>query len=1009
MKAERDALQENVFPRLSDLCDDFGFDFQPIDLRWGVTEEAAHAQDTMQICISEIQRCQQMCPRPNFLVLLGDRYGWRPLPNEIPAEEFSSILTSLRRDNPSAAELASQWYRLDSNCLSGAVYVLQSLAATHLDWGTWHREIERPLQGALARTATRIGLPANTKEKYVASATSIEIDHGVFKVSDASEHVLCFCRNISTLPVGLFDEPALRSQATQFFDVTGEGELDEDAQKCLLDLKARLRKALPHSLHEYSATLTRAGITTNHIGEIPSDLDACVQLLFDPLSPDTLCCQVWKRLAVKLLLEISKHNQGNPLLTEVDYHEQVAERMRTSILGRRRELGLIEDYLHNSDRRPLVVFGSTGCGKTTLMSEAYAKAKRMSDATTVARFVGASPRSTRSEKLILDLAGEVCLKRGAGESVPGQVFATFESELARQLQLHSQSGRLVVFLDSYDKLDPTPPHCSSGQLPEELPPNTKLIVSVTCGVPNTAVDAIGNELPWTNSLHVGDLDVSERRSFVADALQRLNRTLTEDQWSAVDAYVFSSGAPFYLTMLAERCASWASYDIGHHQGFPSTIDGAIKMIVKELTTRFHHDPLLIDRCFGYICTSFGRISERRLLDVLVTDAEFFEHFIKHAKHGLPNQDARGRRLPFAVWGRLRNDAKALLLDIGTSIGLSNEHVRRVVQAMFLAGRAEARAHQHIGRYLSESDNPGAAFQHYQKLASLLPGDESAAVGMDNALSHVNRTIRDRLATNTDVQAYSEFVRGYVAASGEGLVSSAGMPDPKEFSMNLDAVRLCNEGHLLFEQGRHQDALTKYDQALALNPKYCRALSNKGTALASLGRLDEALKCYALALKVNPTDAESLYNAGWSLAQCQQHSEALTYFDASIASYTRTGDTFGIDRSINMKAHSLVSLGQLQAAAEMWEKAVELTLHEERRIHYWFNIAGVAAQTGNQELAIEYYDKVLAMRPDDREAWNNKGVMLHELGRRKEAEICLQRAKPRSWIMGLFRRLAGIRD
>jgi hypothetical protein len=78
LKAERNALQQHVFPRLRELCMRHGCRFQAIDLRWGASEEAALDQQTMKICLKEIARCQEVTPRPNFIVLLGDRYGWRP-------------------------------------------------------------------------------------------------------------------------------------------------------------------------------------------------------------------------------------------------------------------------------------------------------------------------------------------------------------------------------------------------------------------------------------------------------------------------------------------------------------------------------------------------------------------------------------------------------------------------------------------------------------------------------------------------------------------------------------------------------------------------------------------------------------------------------------------------------------------------------------------------------------------------------------------------------------------
>jgi hypothetical protein len=59
LKTERNALQEKVFPRLRDLAAAHGCRFQAIDLRWGVSEEASLDQQTMKICLGEIERCQK--------------------------------------------------------------------------------------------------------------------------------------------------------------------------------------------------------------------------------------------------------------------------------------------------------------------------------------------------------------------------------------------------------------------------------------------------------------------------------------------------------------------------------------------------------------------------------------------------------------------------------------------------------------------------------------------------------------------------------------------------------------------------------------------------------------------------------------------------------------------------------------------------------------------------------------------------------------------------------------
>ena len=44
-----------------------------IDLRWGISQEASLDNRTMRICLEELNRCRQLSPRPNFIILTGER------------------------------------------------------------------------------------------------------------------------------------------------------------------------------------------------------------------------------------------------------------------------------------------------------------------------------------------------------------------------------------------------------------------------------------------------------------------------------------------------------------------------------------------------------------------------------------------------------------------------------------------------------------------------------------------------------------------------------------------------------------------------------------------------------------------------------------------------------------------------------------------------------------------------------------------------------------------------
>jgi tetratricopeptide (TPR) repeat protein len=78
MHAERDHLQQFVFPELEERLRAHRTHLACIDLRWGVETMSLADRETkeatvLKVCLAEIDRC-----RPYFVVLLGERYGWVP-------------------------------------------------------------------------------------------------------------------------------------------------------------------------------------------------------------------------------------------------------------------------------------------------------------------------------------------------------------------------------------------------------------------------------------------------------------------------------------------------------------------------------------------------------------------------------------------------------------------------------------------------------------------------------------------------------------------------------------------------------------------------------------------------------------------------------------------------------------------------------------------------------------------------------------------------------------------
>lgn len=315
LKAERDALQRQVFPKLQKVCEQRGARFQAIDMRWGVREEAALDHRTMEICLAEVARCQKTGVKPNFIVVLGDRYGWVPLPARIPQDEFEVLLASVTPDekrllvfqDSSGGEVG--WYRLDRNAVPPE-YLLKPRGKDYIRWRHWE-PVETRIRDILQRAANEAGLASEALLKYSASATHQEIVAGLGKDLETREQVFVFLRN----PDG-----------------------PKDAK--LYSLIESLRQDLPP-------------------GNIFSFREGDLEML---------CDQVTQSLQGMIMSQGSRFQSLTALEREKQAHKDFARERATHFIGRRAVISEIRQYLKTADARPMLLHGPSGSGKSSILA-----------------------------------------------------------------------------------------------------------------------------------------------------------------------------------------------------------------------------------------------------------------------------------------------------------------------------------------------------------------------------------------------------------------------------------------------------------------------------------------------------------------------------------------------------------------------------------------------------------------------------------------------------------------
>jgi len=91
----------------------------------------------------------------------------------------------------------------------------------------------------------------------------------------------------------------------------------------------------------------------------------------------------------------------------------------------------------------------------------------------------------------------------------------------------------------------------------------------------------------------------------------------------------------------------------------------------------------------------------------------------------------------------------------------------------------------------------------------------------------------------------------------------------------------DKGVVLNKQGKYDDAIAAYDNAIGLNPKFAYAWCNKGDSLQRKGSYGDAIKAYDKAIELDPTDAYPLNNKGVVLSKQGKYEDAIKAFDQAL--------------------------------------------------------------------------------------------------------------------------------
>jgi len=277
-----------------------------------------------------------------------------------------------------------------------------------------------------------------------------------------------------------------------------------------------------------------------------------------------------------------------------------------------------------------------------------------------------------------------------------------------------------------------------------------------------------------------------------------------------------------------------------------------------------------------------------------------------------------------------------------------------------------------------------------------------------------QTYLDRGIAQFDRQNYDESARCFSMAARLIEIPDRSSDDPA-FAL-MDGVARLYLGQLCGQDGNVVGAISNYQKALQIAPRYAEAYNNLGNALLQKGSVNEAIAQFRLALQINPDFEEACYNLGNALLQKGDTDGAIACFRQALQinpgdagtlnnlgnALLQKGDVDGAIAQFRLAlqmdpdfaevcynlGNALLQKGSVDEAIACFQKALQI---KSDFAEACYGLGNAWLQKGNLDKSIAYYQQALEINPDYAKAQNKLGNALYQQGKVNEAISCFQKA------------------
>lgn len=199
-------------------------------------------------------------------------------------------------------------------------------------------------------------------------------------------------------------------------------------------------------------------------------------------------------------------------------------------------------------------------------------------------------------------------------------------------------------------------------------------------------------------------------------------------------------------------------------------------------------------------------------------------------------------------------------------------------------------------------------------------------------------------------------------------------DAKAAAAKIEAMKATfAEGVTLSNDGKHDEAIAKFEEVIAAAPKCVECYNNIGTVHTRKADYAEAEAAFKKALEINPQSADA-YNGLATVYNAQKKFEEAAAASAKaqeLAGTAEGGTGGGNAGTVYNQGVIAWNAGKIAEAKKLFQQAVQLD-PKLADAHYWLGMATV--NEGNLVEAAPHFEKYLELAPSGQYAEQAKSIL-----------------------------------